>query len=29
MRRVFPESVGDVQESQIICVRLVYKLAGS
>jgi len=29
MRRAIPESEGDVQKSQIICVRLVCKLTGS
>jgi len=29
MRRALPESEGDVQKTQIMCVRLVKKLAGS
>ena len=29
MRRAFPVIEGNAQETQIICVRLVYKLAGS
>jgi len=29
MRRAFPESEGDFQKIQIVCVRLTYKLTGS